>query len=162
MIVYTGSRPSRLNLRGYLPAVALVAALVLISAACGKASSAGVGGSTLPDTTLTALPAGITASDITVTPDVNLTWINSTGLEGFNDGQWQQILVQACTAPIWDHAKGLALAAQVVSQAGGDISSQQVVQGAAEALWIGAAQACPDEFPAGVLKSGPGFVANGG
>jgi len=162
MIVYTGSRSSRLNLGGYLPAVALLTVLVLVSAACGKASSADVAGSRLPDTTLTVTPVGITASGITVTPDVNRTWINSTGLDGFDNGQWQEILVQACTAPVWDHTAGLALAAQVVSKAGGDVSAQRVVQGAAEALWIGAAQVCPDRFPAGVLKGGPGFLSNGG
>lgn len=62
---------------------------------------------------------------------------------------------------IWDHAEGPALVARVVSQAGGDTSSQQVVEGAAEALRIGAAQVCPEEFPASVLKSGPGFTSRG-
>lgn len=163
MTIHRGSRSVRLNLGGYLREVALLAVLVLVSAACGDASSADVAaaGTTTLSTTSTTVMSGITASDITVTPDVNLTWLNTTGLQGFDDGQWQEILAQACTAPIWDPAEGLALAARVVSQAGGDTSSLQVVQGAAEALWIGAAQACPDEFPAGVLNSGPGFVSNG-
>jgi len=40
------------------------------------------------ETTSTLGAAGIAATDIATTPDVNLTWINSTGLSGFDDNQW--------------------------------------------------------------------------
>ena len=86
-----------------------------------------------------------------------ITWDSQTGLRGPKEEVWQHRIHLACTAPIWNPRKAEPLAAEFLTEDGGDASSAQARMIAAESLWLIAVQVCRDQFPQDAIDRGPRF-----
>ncbi len=113
----------------------------------------------LPDNVSSATGVVIDTSEGTILAAMS-TWINQLGLAETDTNLWRQRLQRACNAGVWNKDVGLSLAAEFItadldksvrSQNRGGPTARQ----GASALWIMAAQVCPDAFPPQALADGP-------
>ena len=97
-----------------------------------------------------ASPPEATSAAWSTLVDRSIYWQTTTGLEGPADLQvWDERVVLACDASIWQPGSAENVAAAFVREDGGDDGDAHLVESASWALWIITSHesGCPDRFP---------------
>ena len=97
-----------------------------------------------------ASPPEVASADWSTLVNRSMYWQTTTGLDGPADLQvWDERVVLACDASIWQPGSAENIAAAFVREDGGDGGDTDLVESASWALWIitNHESGCPDRFP---------------
>lgn len=161
--------------RAPLVAVGAFALTVIVVGAVAMFSSGGDGTPVGGESSTTSEP---TTSEPTTSDPVRLTqteraevltWEEATDSTQVDEVVWRSRYDEMCGQGVWQPEVGLRLAAEYLAQ---DIAAgfaeddgspaYETARYGAYALWLMAAETCPDTFPIDVLVAGPPFFAGGG
>lgn len=87
-------------------------------------------------------------------------WVNGTGLVEDDPAVWRQLLTEACDQGVWEDGVAERLANRYVDEdldvaMEGVSDGPELLERAAQTLWIMSVQVCGDEFPEGEIDEGP-------
>ena len=159
----------------WLVAIGAFALTVVVIGAVAVFMSGGSGAPVAADSTTTSEP---TTSEPTTSDPVRLTqteraevltWEEATDSTQVDEVVWRSRYDEMCGQGVWQPEVGLRLADEYLAQ---DIAAgfaeddgspgYETARYGAYALWLMAAETCPDTFPIDVLVAGPPFFAGGG
>ncbi len=121
-------------------------AVVVLVTGCGSSDDIATPNPASASTTI--VPTGLA-------PDLGLTWLNNTGLEGPDEAGWAARLTRACELPVWEGNNAATLAAEFLEADDADLTSPSIARSAAQALWIMAISYCRDDVPQEAIDQGP-------